>query len=191
MERRVPGAQGWGCGLGWGRSLGSCAPTTRLAHWQVVGWGRHGPILGCTGESSAASGLSGRRLPGSVMPAIRSNNQHQTVPASSLPARHGGTAPSRGGSWAPQAAAGRRERSCPSGKGPQGKRPRVPPRREISLTAPADPGETPRVVIPAERGALPLQRAAVRGLPSAPRRERSYPRESRASTPAGGAPPSA
>lgn len=125
------------------------------------------------------------------MPGIGSNSQHQTVLASSLPARHAGAAPSRGGSWSAHAAAGRRERSCPGGKGPQGKRPQVPPRREIPMTAPADPGETPRVVVPAERGALPFRRAAVRRLPSAPRRERSYTPESRASIPAGGAPPSA
>lgn len=169
------GGSGEGCGLGWGRSLGSCAPTTRLAHWQVVGWGRHGPILGWTAGISAVSGLSGRRLPGSVMPGIGSNNQHQTVSASSLPARHGGAAPSRGGSRSPKAAAARRERSCLGGKGPQGRRIRVPPHCEIPLTAPTDPRETPRVVVPAERGrpASPKGRRAPAAECRAPRTLRS------------------
>lgn len=169
------GGSGEGCELGWGSSLGSCAPTTRLAHWQVVGWGRHGPILGWTAGISAVSGLSGRRLPGSVMPGIGSNNQHQTVSASSLPARHGGAAPSRGGSRSPKAAAARRERSCLGGKGPQGRRIRVPPHCEIPLTAPTDPRETPRVVVPAERGrpASPKGRRAPAAECRAPRTLRS------------------
>lgn len=123
---RVAGAQDQGGWLGWGRSPGSRAPTMRPgcgAHWQVVGWGCRGRIMGRLGGFRLDSRVTVCR--GGVMPGIGNHNQHQRSPLSSLPAQLGGAAPSRGGAWSPQAAAGRRELSCRSGKGPQGRGPRV------------------------------------------------------------------
>ena len=58
LERRVPGEQGWGVGLGWGRSPGSCAPETRPgygAHWQVTGRLLAGvPVAGSWGGQGAS-----------------------------------------------------------------------------------------------------------------------------------------
>lgn len=131
---------------------------------------------------------------GSAKPRSGTHNQHQTAPAPRLGVRHEGAAPSRGGAGAPQAASctaqrvllPERERS--PGRAP----PRAdPPSRGVPLTAPAHPRETPRLVVPRERCAQPLQRAAARGLLGPQRQERFSRPESRASTPTGGAPPSA
>lgn len=182
LERRVPEAQagesGWSGGVlrVWRADDEAGVEGAPAGCWLGPPW----PDLGAACGISAAS-AGGGSIPGSGSP-----NQHQTAWAPSLGARHGGAAPSRGGARSPQGAL------LPgAGKVPRAGAPRAdPPSRRLPLTAPAGPGR-PRVLLPGERCARPLQRAAVRGLLGPPRQERASPPESRALTPAGGAPPSA
>lgn len=79
---------------------GRWGPPSVLGSWAAVCWG-------CN---------AGRREP------QRTTNNPL---APTLPAGHGGAAPSRGGAWSPRAAVGHRERSCLGRKGPQSRRLRL------------------------------------------------------------------
>lgn len=187
LERRVPGEQGWGVGLGWGLFLPGLARQRRariagrtgrlLAGVPVAGsWGRQGAswrILGSWAAFCLRGAVLGRRSP----------NRQQTVRAPNLGASTGApplawrrSVPA-GGGRAPGALLPGREKV--SGQAP----PRAdPPPAGSGWQRPAARGR-PSVVVPY----LP-KGAAVRRRLGSPRLERASPPESRASTPAGGAP---
>lgn len=133
------------------------------AHWQVVGWGRRGRIMGRLGGFRLDS--RGHRLPGG-----RNAGNWEPQPASNIP-----VVQPPGPAWGRRPLAWRR--LVPSGSGgaqrallPERERspgqatPRVhPPLRGIQLTEPSSPCETPLMVVPGKRCAGPLQRAACAG----------------------------